>query len=92
MRDSNKSTRLAQARTLPTAVNWGEEWSRDEIEVIAGFPDDTAEELARALGRTVYAVQAIREDLLHGRRDAQGRQRPKPAPAFAFTFAKGWRD
>ena len=88
----NASTALAQARTLPTAVNWGEEWSRDEVELVASFPDDTAEELARALGRTVYAVHAVREDLLHGRRDAEGRMVRKPQPVFAFTFAKGWRD
>jgi hypothetical protein len=92
MSDSNASTRRAQARTLPTAVAWGEEWSKDELEIVASFTDETAEELARALGRTVYAVQSVREDLHKGRRDATGGRRPMPQPAFAFTFGKGWRD
>lgn len=92
MRDSNASTRQAQARTLGTAVNWGEGWAKDELEIVASFPDETAEELARTLGRTVYAVQSVREALAKGLVDATGRRRPKPAPAFRFTFAAGWND
>ena len=36
MRDTNASTRQAQARTLPTAVHWGEDWGKGEIEMVAG--------------------------------------------------------
>ena len=91
MRDTNASTRQAQARTLPTAVHWGEDWGKGEIEMVAGFPEETAEELARALGRTVYAVQSLRERLAKGLVASDGRP-VRQAPAFRFTFAKGWND
>lgn len=92
MSDRNASTRRAQARTLATAVAWGEEWGKHEIEMVAAFTDETAEELARALGRTVYAVQSIREALHKGLVDAQGARRRREPEPFTFTFAKGWRD
>lgn len=92
MSDSNSSTRRAQARTLATAVAWGEEWGKQEIEMVAAFPEETAEELARALGRTVYAVQSVRERLAQGLVDATGARRRREPEPFRFTFAKGWRD
>ena len=92
MRDHNKSTRQAQARSLATAVAWGEEWGKQEIEMVAAFPDETAEELGRALGRTVYAVQSIREALHKGLVDATGARRRREPEPFGFTFAKGWND
>jgi hypothetical protein len=92
MPDNNASTRRAQARSLPTAVAWGEDWAHDDVQLVAAFPDLTAEELGLAVGRTVYAVQSLRERLAEGAYGADGRRRPVPAPAFRFTFAKGWRD
>lgn len=92
MTDSNASTRRAQARTLPTARHWGEEWGKGEVAMVAGFPEETAEELARALGRTVYAVQSIREKLAKGELDADGRRRRATEAQSFFTFAAGWRD
>lgn len=92
MRDTNASTRKAQERTLPLARNWGEGWGQGDIQLVQGFPECTAEELGEALGRTVYAVQSVRQAIQEGRVTSDGRRRPLPAPAHRFTFAKGWRD
>jgi hypothetical protein len=88
---TNSSTLEAQARTLETAVHWGEAWTKFEVD-LAIDPEFKIEEVALALGRTVYAIQSIREAVRLGEVDASGRRRSKPQPAFRFQFGKGWRD
>lgn len=56
----NVSTLKAQGRTLVTADHARELWTRDEIEfVVAMTNDERDEDIAIALGRSLYALWAI---------------------------------
>lgn len=94
--DHNASTRRAQSRTLLEANAWGEPWAGFELDLVREFGEDTAEDLATALGRTVYAVQSIREAIRRGE-PVGGGNRPTPRPQPAYTFIgsdvpPGWLD
>lgn len=93
----NVWTQRAQARTLITADNWGQPWDAEEIEMVGTFGDTTAEELALALGRTVYAVNAVREALRLGDKVGGGRARVIARAEVGYTFIgddvpPGWWD
>ena len=87
MRDHNASTRKAQARTLVTADAWGQPWDAEDLAMVLEFSDETAEELATALGRTVYAVQSVREALRKGQAIGGGERRSTPATRQAQAWA-----
>lgn len=89
---SNLSDQRAQARTLPTAVNHGDEWGQEDLDMLVQFSDETAEEIARAIGRTVYAVRSMRELLADGSRTGRNAGRRKPANEPFFQFSSGWQD
>jgi hypothetical protein len=82
---SNASTVRAQAASLATAVRHGEGYTSADLELITAFTDDvTDRELAVALGRSVYAIQAIQAAIREGKPVGSTR---KPAPAY-----RGWTE
>jgi hypothetical protein len=54
------ATEAAQARTIDTATRRGEIWTQADLDLIHSSPLK-AEELARLLGRTAYAVYTARK-------------------------------
>lgn len=61
---TNAWAAAAQGGTLALADHWGEEWTADEVELVAAFTDDvTDEELALTLGRSLYAIWAMQHKL-----------------------------
>jgi hypothetical protein len=67
MADKNAARALAQTRVAPHADNWGAEWDAEDVEFLQAFADALPEDLALALGRTVYAVNGARQALREGR-------------------------
>lgn len=53
----------SQAITLPVAVAYRASWTTDELLFVAEFAADRDEDIALALGRTLYAIRAIRQHL-----------------------------
>jgi hypothetical protein len=50
----------SQAITLPVATEHRETWVREDLEFVQMFTDERDEDLALALGRTLYAIRSIR--------------------------------
>lgn len=67
MSNSEEWKRATQARTETHAVRHGEIWTSAEMEFVVAFPDCTNEEIAIALGRTLFAVQTMRVAIAAGR-------------------------
>jgi len=90
----NFARAAAQTRTLPLAIARGEEWTPLEVEFLEGFADASAEELALALGRTVYGVNGARDRLRAGLPVGGGHTQAKPAgPSWTFIgkdVPPGW--
>lgn len=53
----------SQAITLPKADHHNETWTLDELTFMVEFRDDRDEDIALALGRSLYAVRAMRPNL-----------------------------
>jgi hypothetical protein len=53
----------SQAITLPEASHHNESWTLDELTFMVEFADDRDEDIALALGRSLYAVRAMRPHL-----------------------------
>lgn len=85
--DTNKSSRAAQARTLPKAIARGEEWTPAELEVVIEHTEATAEEIANTLGRTLYAVQTCRYLLAKGVVPGGGVRHSTPASRAQVGWA-----
>lgn len=56
---SLESARRIQSETLPHAKNHGKEWTGPELELLAR-PELSASEIAKVIGRTLYAVKSQR--------------------------------
>lgn len=84
MVDRNRARAEAQERSLPLATAWGETWSWDDVEFVAGTVDLPVEEVAYAVDRSVYGVAAVRQALRDGRRPgtSQARQRARNMAAL----------
>lgn len=87
----NTSTLRAQGNTLITADNAGERWTRDELELVVAFTDDTRDEdIAITLGRSLYAIWAIQHRLrnegVEGVLERDLRRDAAPAPTCASHF------
>ena len=81
-----------QKATQRTATRANQEWTLEELELLAAFEGEALEELARTLGRTYYAVATMRSMIAAGRVDPDGRKiadrtrGPKPCPeCFVIT-------
>jgi hypothetical protein len=85
-----------QERSLETAANWGKGWTSEELELVVTFGEEPVVEVARALGRTVYAVSTVRGLLEAGQPvgGGNGRKPEKAEPSWDFvtTFPPGWND
>ena len=56
-----------QSTTLITADHYREPWSREELEFVREFTEvDTDEDLAVALGRSLYAIWNIQHRMRNG--------------------------
>jgi hypothetical protein len=53
----------SQANTLPVATSYRAAWTTDELLFVAEFINDRDEDIALALGRTLYAIRAIKTHL-----------------------------
>lgn len=53
----------SQAITLPEADHHNESWTLDELTFMVEFADERDEDIALALGRSLYAVRAMRPHL-----------------------------
>lgn len=53
----------SQAITLPVASSHRATWTTDELLFVAEFANERDEDIAVALGRTLYAVRGIRAHL-----------------------------
>jgi len=79
---NNAARAAAQLRVAPHADRRGEVWVGDDLAMLQAFTSVPAEELALALGRTVYAVNAARQTDRAGRpAGSQGRARAQAAKA-----------
>lgn len=76
-------TRRTQTLTARNAVKHGEGWTSADLEFVSAFaPEASDAELALTLGRTLFAIQAIKHAIAAG--TARGSDR-KPQPAY-----RGW--
>ena len=66
----HRYTRNQALRSLPTATNWGKEWTGPELEFIAR-DDYSPLEAALLIGRTSAAVRVMRQKLLIDPRKAR---------------------
>ena len=83
MTQHNFARAAAQARVAPLADNWGQEWTQDQLEFVQAFAELPSEEIALALGRTVYAVNQVRDNLRLGLASAsEGRTRARRMKAL----------
>lgn len=65
---TNRYDAAAQSATLLEAEHNGEGWSQTEIDFVLEFTaTETDAEIAKALGRTLYAVRAKQHELRNGR-------------------------
>jgi len=90
----------AQARqgaTLVTADSWGERWTRDDLEFVREFTaTERDEDLAYALGRTLYALWAIQHRIVtegvegviaaYDARDKRDATLVRPLSSRTYTF------
>ena len=90
---TNTTNTRAQARTTRSADANGERWTREDLEFVVAFTDtERDEDLAIALGRTLYAIWNIQHRLAHEgvegvmKRDEVRRTRPA---ARTYTFIDG---
>jgi hypothetical protein len=64
---ANAWAKRTYATTLGTATRHREGWTSDELEFVTTFHDVSDAELARALGRTLYAIWTIKVSIREGR-------------------------
>jgi hypothetical protein len=80
----------AQLETIEAGCkNRGEMWNEADLAFVIEFDDVTAKELALALGRTEYSIEAVRLALAAGRKVGGGNSRQLPArplSARVYTF------
>lgn len=74
-------TRRTQAATKATATRNGEGWTSRELEQVSTAVETDAE-VAKRLGRTLYAVQTVRHAIAAGKAVGSTRQ-----PAMSY---RGW--
>src|ERR1044072_4440779 len=71
-----------QGKTLVTADNHRERWTRDELEFVAGMTDEEQDAaIATALGRSLYSIWSIQHRLRHDGLEAVLERMQDPAPA-----------
>jgi hypothetical protein len=87
-----------EGATLVTADHHRETYTRDELELIVAFTDDaTDEEIAYALGRSLYAIWSIQARIRSGEIDVATPRRVNPAMIersydYVTTFPPGHFD
>lgn len=69
---TSDATLRSQARTLEDAHHSGLEWTHADIAALESH-EGRDEDLALALGRTLFAIYAMREALANGRGAREGR-------------------
>lgn len=93
-----KSSARIEGETLVTADNHRESYTRDELEMIVAFTDDaTDEEIAYALGRSLYAIWSIQSRIRRGEIEIAAPRRVNPALIersydYVTTFPPGHFD
>lgn len=93
---TNDATRNAQARTTTTATNGGDAYTSADLERVTSFVGRD-EDLAHEMGRTLYAIYAIRQAISEGRATREGRdvsrattRRVLPYDAGFTTIPDAW--
>lgn len=86
--------RKIQNQTKATAERHDLEWTTAELEMITAFADDvSAAELAEAMGRTLFAIQSIKQAVRAGRTHAgQAKIAASDRPYRGWTEADGFGD
>lgn len=91
--------RNGEGATLPLATSHRDEWDIEDLTFVAAFrddPDTTDIDLALALGRSLYAVQAIKSVLDERLRRRVSREKTEARRNVGFdfvtTFPPGWFD
>lgn len=86
-----------QGRTKPEADRHRDDWTNEDLELVAAFRgESTVEDLALATGRTYYAIHAILQVLDERLARAEARRRTNARPSQrAYTFIgddvpEGW--
>lgn len=81
----------SQAKTLPLAIEHRAEWTTADLEFVAEFSADRDEDIALALGRSLYAIRAIRT-VLEDRMTKARRRRigAPPSQTLAITSWTEW--
>lgn len=78
-----------QATTIATATRHMEGWTSAELELVETFFDEPNAELAVTLGRTLYAVQAIKEAVRAGRKVGSQRVAASDKPYRGWLEGQG---
>lgn len=83
------STIHAQERTLPVARRKGEAWTLADLDLVVSYTGRD-EDLAKDLGRTLYAIYAIRHALTEGRASREGRDTTRRAASRVLPYDLGF--
>lgn len=98
MSASNEWAARIEGATLVTADHHRESWTRDELEFVTTFTNDARdEEIAYALGRSLYAIWAIQYRIRNGEIEFTERTTPRVTQwdegfDYVTTFPPGYRD
>lgn len=79
---TSKATLKAQRASLAGAHRWGTEWTGNDV---AHLSEGSAIQVARRLGRTVFAIQSARHIVKSGGKVGGGGRSRQPEPR-AYTF------
>lgn len=80
----------AQQATVASAVRHGEGWTSSELELVAAFGSEvSAVELAEAAGRTLFAVQSMKQAVRAGKRVGSGRVAASDRPYRGWLEGQG---
>jgi hypothetical protein len=82
-------TSRTQQATLEGATKWGEVWTTSDLQFVEAFADLPDAEVARALGRTLFAVQTIKHAIRAGRVSA-GEAAARRARVQQPAAYRGW--
>lgn len=84
---SNEYLAKAQERVTPFASEHRMPWDGEDVEMVSVMGTEVpVEELALALGRTVYAVENVKQALREGTKVGGGRRRSEAAQTPSYTF------
>jgi hypothetical protein len=85
-----QSERDAYARTLASATNNGDAWTSRDIARVDEARDVRDEDLARELGRTLFAIRSLRQALINGRASREGRDVTRRASSRTLPYDLGF--